>query len=72
VKRKKKRKEKGQMSWQRQHDRVEVSEGREEGMHVRGRSAKEKKRRKKDKQAGCSVVPRVHEQKDVACGFKKR
>jgi hypothetical protein len=39
---------------------------------VRGRSAKEKKRRKKDEQAGCGVAPRVHEQKDVVRGFKKR
>jgi hypothetical protein len=39
---------------------------------VKGRSAKEKKkRRKKDKRAGCGVAPRVHEQKD-ARGFKKR
>jgi hypothetical protein len=39
---------------------------------VRGRSAKEKKkRRRKDERAGCSVAPRIHEQKDVARGFKK-
>jgi hypothetical protein len=48
-----------------------VSEGQKGG--VKGRSANEKKKRKKkDKQAGCSIVPCIHEQKMQCVQIQER